>query len=398
MRETKWTIRKSDLAYACLLFPFFSNYYMTYVTPLYYLTMVAKVMITAYAVIGFTRGFKHLRSLGTFGRLTILYMLLLLVSTFINHGNIVRYIGYFISSAGWIILTKYLYNKNERAYITGLYYVFRINIYLDAILLILYPNGLVGGRIRYTFLGMDNISTPMILCSFAVFVIYNELVRTRRFNFGLLLDISVSGMLSLYLLSGTGITGILVFMILFFMFCKYPKFVTYKKCIIILAVVFVLINILNNVAFVAPYVQGILGKDLTFTDRTDIWASAIALIKQNFWWGKGIQENQFFVLAISNGKYKPAHNEYLQTMLNGGVFYTIVFVCIIITVGALLDRATQRNRNMYGFSLCCIKACILGLLTMFLAEAYGNQLILFVMCGLVDYLLDCNNRYTHSTT
>ena len=380
-------ISKEKIKKFLLVFPFFSNYYMTNIPLLYYITLVIKVGIIIYMLIVYLRKYKKRLIRDEFLILSVLYISVLLVSTFVNHGNYVKYSGYVISSVGFAFLLCIKFRDSYLGFLEALYSVFRFNFVIDLSLLIIFPNGLTSDQTRYTFLGMDNPSMPWILCGFVVFFLYNILKNGKKITPRLIFDLTVVLSITIILNSGTGITGMMVCIICIVLFTLVPRVFSFKVSFALILVVFVLINVLNNATFFAPYIEGVLGKDLTFTDRTQIWATSIQMARENWKWGFGIQDNQRFVLATSNMKYKMAHNEYLQTVLNGGVIYLFIFLTLIMRAGSGLDKITKYNDKRELLPANIVKGGIVGLMTMFLAEAYGNQLILFVLLILADYYI-----------
>lgn len=380
-------ISKKKLKEFLLVFPFFSNYYMTNIPILYYITLVIKVGIIMYTFVVYVHKYKKRLVKDEFLILSLIYISVLLASTAVNHGNYVKYAGYIISSFGFSFFVCIRFRDSYLSFLEALYNVFRFNFVIDLILLIIFPNGLTSGKSRYTFLGMDNPSMPWILCGFIVFFLYNVIKNGKKITSRLIFDLTVVFAITIILNSGTGITGMLVCIVCIVLFTLVPRGFTFKTSFAIVLVLFILINVLNNATFFAPYIEGVLGKDLTFTDRTQIWAASIQMAKENWKWGYGIQENQRFVLAASNMKYKMAHNEYLQTMLNGGMVYFFIFLTLIFRAGTGLDKISKRNDKREIFTANIIKGGIVGLMTMFLAEAYGNQLALFVLLILADYYI-----------
>jgi hypothetical protein len=323
---------------------------------------------------------KH-KNISSYTKAVLLYQGILLISTTLNHGDYVKFMGYFISSAGWVILTEYYANKSPKVYLKSLTALFRFNIYTDLILLIIRPNGLMDGTERFTFLGMDNVSMPVILCGLVLFL-YTQYTFHKRLRLVTIIDCLVCLVLMLILQSGTGITGMLLIIVLFIAFTVSNKLISFRKCMAIIGVVFVMIIILNYTAIFSVYIQQFLGRDMTFTDRTDVWASAIVMIKENFWIGLGIQDSQNFILALSNGKYKMAHNEYLQAMLNGGIFYCAMLIFILFKSGTYMDI---KYKLPLSIPHKIIKAGILGLLTMYISETYASQLILFTLLNIANF-------------
>ena len=85
----------------------------------------------------------------------------------------------------------------------------------------------------------------------------------------------------------------------------------------------------------------IVGKNITFSGRTQIWDSAISAIMQRPFLGYGYEFTEQIVTRLTNIN---AHNMYLQLLYEGGfIEFTIYFVIIGFTVKEILKI---ENRNL----------------------------------------------------
>lgn len=101
--------------------------------------------------------------------------------------------------------------------------------------------------------------------------------------------------------------------------------------------------------FIKELVKG-MGRDITFTGRTELWAD---LIKepvnplmgtgyQSFWLGRraDILWEKYYYHPIQ------AHNGYLETYLNGGLIGLLLLIAMIITTGNKLKRQMQLDNRL----------------------------------------------------
>ena len=90
-----------------------------------------------------------------------------------------------------------------------------------------------------------------------------------------------------------------------------------------------------------------LGKDLTFSGRTTIWAKALVLIRERPLLGYGAVKDGAYV--IGSGTKYGAHNTLLQTLLESGVFSLVFFfvglMCVIVHVNK--TARTDRLRALF---------------------------------------------------
>jgi exopolysaccharide production protein ExoQ len=100
---------------------------------------------------------------------------------------------------------------------------------------------------------------------------------------------------------------------------------------------------------------GLLGRDLTFTGRTDIW-QIVLREKLNpllgsgfysFWLGDRIDK-------LSTGysfRLNEAHNGYLETYLNSGLVGVVLLLILIAASGARLSKLADRSESIGAFRL-----------------------------------------------
>jgi len=106
-----------------------------------------------------------------------------------------------------------------------------------------------------------------------------------------------------------------------------------------------------------------MGRDPTFTSRTEIWADSVKLIEKQPFTGFGYNavwsafENRLGQYHNAPGpKYAHAHNAWLDWTLQLGIGGLLVYVLFL---GTLLVRAIRRARSAGGFSVGIQAACLL---------------------------------------
>jgi exopolysaccharide production protein ExoQ len=148
-----------------------------------------------------------------------------------------------------------------------------------------------------------------------------------------------------------------------------------------LAVVLVVLNLVVNVP---EALAGIVGRDATFSGRTDIWSS---LLKEgtdplfgvgyySFWMGDRVARlsaNFFYSL-------NEAHNTYLETYLNSGLIGVALLLAVLLSAGIRIKQEAMKSESFAVFRL----GCLLPLLFYGCTEAFTNRLgVLWFMCILV---------------
>lgn len=232
--------------------------------------------------------------------------------------------------------TKY-WTQDMRSSLKGLIYIFSALVYINAVLLILYPEGLWedpnwvdrGNPTRYLF-GNQNQTGFVCFLAIATQCVYTFAYKKGYFNLILLTIISLVSVL--FLGSMTSAIGILLMTA--YMLCnrlfKYPK-----GWLIAFAVIYTLLftfivwygNDIEQIKWATAFVEDTLSKDTTFSKRTVIWANAVDWIKESPLVGYGIQNAEWNDDHLEGSG---AHNLLVMLLLNGGFVFCLSFIYIVI--------------------------------------------------------------------
>lgn len=106
----------------------------------------------------------------------------------------------------------------------------------------------------------------------------------------------------------------------------------------------------------AESVLGAMGRDLTFTGRTDLWASVLDKIWERPWLGYGYsgfwigwQGESADVWAVHTWKPPHSHNGFLDLLLDLGLLGFLVFALSFLTVCARAVTWARSTRTSEGF-------------------------------------------------
>ena len=232
--------------------------------------------------------------------------------------------------------TKY-WTQDMRSSLKGLIYIFSALVYINAVLLILYPEGLWedpnwvdrGNPTRYLF-GNQNQTGFVCFLAIATQCIYTFAYKKGYFNLILLTIISLVSVLFL----GSMTSAIGIFLMMAYMLCnrlfKYPK-----GWLIAFAVIYTLLftfivwygNDIEQIKWATAFVEDTLSKDTTFSKRTVIWANAVDWIKESPLIGYGIQNAEWNDDHLEGSG---AHNLLVMLLLNGGFVFCLSFIYIVI--------------------------------------------------------------------
>ena len=232
--------------------------------------------------------------------------------------------------------TKY-WTQDMRSSLKGLVYIFSALVYINAVLLILYPEGLWedpnwvdrGNPTRYLF-GNQNQTGFVCFLAIATQCIYTFAYKKGYFNLILLTIISLVSVLFL----GSMTSAIGIFLMMAYMLCnrlfKYPK-----GWLIAFAVIYTLTftfivwygNDIEQIKWATAFIEDTLSKDTTFSKRTVIWANAVDWIKESPLVGYGIQNAEWNDDHLEGSG---AHNLLVMLLLNGGFVFCLSFLYIVI--------------------------------------------------------------------
>lgn len=237
----------------------------------------------------------------------------------------------------FLLLGAKYWTQDMRSSLKGLIYIFSALVYINAVLLILYPEGLWedpnwvdrGNPTRYLF-GNQNQTGFVCFLAIATQCIYTFAYKKGYFNLILLTIISLASVLFL----GSMTSAIGIFLMMAFMLCnrlfKYPK-----GWLIAFAVIYTLLftfivwygNDIEQIKWATAFVEDTLSKDTTFSKRTVIWANAVDWIKESPLVGYGIQNAEWNDDHLEGSG---AHNLLVMLLLNGGFVFCLSFLYIVI--------------------------------------------------------------------
>lgn len=283
-----------------------------------------------------------------------------------------------LDSLTWIFLFLSLmlismhYNK---AIIKYAFYISLFFVIINLISLVIFPQGIsIGYRgERINFISIDNE-----LPNFMIPFIFYSFMSNKYFPNKFMLFFSQLLVIFTTILAPTT-TAIITYLYIYLNIAVFS--LTRKKRLLVimqfatLLFLFWFFTIGQYQYIFANFIENILQKDITFTNRTLIWKTAIDVIRnaniKNFIFGFG---NQYILLIITGNSYfSHAHSEFFEYFLNYGVVGFLSLILLFLYLMLYCGKRMLIQTKSYYYPT------VLGLLLIGIVEtAYDLNFILFV--------------------
>ena len=227
-------------------------------------------------------------------------------------------------------------------------------IYINFILLFIYPNGLwtTKGGFSYFLLGGNyNQMGRTIIPAITITGYYRMRYHQMQVNFITLIICSVITLLIVG--SKTSLVGIAL--LLAFYFIKSYRlrkwiFIAFLIGYVIFQTMAVFIQTdFSQNEYIVYFVEEILHKDLTFTNRTIVWLNSLVLIGNSPIIGYGYQTDAWFLDQLH---VTTAHNLILGQLINGGFVGLSIFVMLLIVAIRQYLKHSFPAMQFLFFGLC----------------------------------------------
>ena len=271
------------------------------------------------------------------------YQGILLLSTILNSGAVVAQGFNALITCCFVLFFDYMMNKDSKSGIRALMFSFELLIYINFVLLLVYPKGIAlqGGRGVWLF-GQANDSTLYINNAFLFAMLYLHYIARNKVSkirsFVLIFVCIISTVLTGSATSIVGLVPIILFLCIYKMWgINVNPFVGIGAS----AGIFFLFVILRAQEVFAYLIEVLLHRSLTFSNRLRLWDMAILWISKKPVLGYGVEAR----IELSNRfmGFGTPHNKILYTAYQGGVVLVIVFVIIIIYAAIKTKKYSGKN-------------------------------------------------------
>lgn len=320
----------------------------------------------------------HNRGVSRFTIFSLFFLFWITAVTMIYGNDLKNWVYGSASIAALLFLFDY-YRDDIRPLIIGALIGFSIAIYAGMWQLITNPHlwiqisedeNVVSG---FLLGGNYNQMGPRLLCGMIANIVC---LKFSRWFWVTLIPLTITCIALLVMVqSMTSLVSLLLLII----FCclpgiKFPRFcVTGLLCVIVLFQVLVCFNgkgIENNET-ATWFIVDVLGKDITFTYRTDMWDAAMRLFVSSPLTGFGFPSADWYASNLSSFAIGP-HNLILGLMIYGGVPGITIFVALLLYTLLQIQKIKDRSAT-------ALYAATVVLLLMSLMEIYSIPIIFFII-------------------
>lgn len=324
----------------------------------------------------FIMAFVYLRQ-GILSRLvlaTVVFQTLMLMSSIIE-GSDIKNCFYDGCSVIFIVMTCEYYSNRFKLIVVSFAVAFSICAYLNIFHMLLHPDLWIVTDMKsnqgYLLGGNYNGMGCRLLCAVTTSVVCLKYSRWWWLN--VILVVLVSLVPLMLVQSMTSISGI----ILFLLFCLIPSKKIMKAGMIVLMVSIVFFQVfvcfqgkgIEQNAIAVYLVEDILGKDITFTNRTMLWDAASRVFADSPIYGYGLVDRDWYFSHMSSYAKGP-HNFIWSILIYGGILLlaTFIYICYIV-ISELFHTS-----NRYTLIIC---SAAVSMFLMMLMEAYPP---FFIVC------------------
>lgn len=277
------------------------------------------------------------------------------LSTYMHDGATSQQVNLAVSWVLFFVVCDLGINRKPKESITAFAYVLVAMVLVNAVTVLLSPEALFLSEtgMKNWFLGDRNVFISYCIPAVALCCVRDIQSDKRLSKLSVVCWASCIVQITLvWSATSVFVFGLLfILMIIYLAFRKMPGRLNIKTYAVLVLLVFICIVLFRMQDYLALIIQG-LGKDLSFTGRTQIWTDAMQVIADAPFFGQGAQERITY-LPVWNGEFNVshAHNIYLQVMCVGGLTAFLLFAVALVLAGRSLNVCDPRIA--YCLSACC---------------------------------------------
>ena len=341
---------------------FFMTFFALKVGCISYVSNILNLLWYIGAVIVFLYDFSYILYNRKFNKLDftmIIFYIFLLVSTLLNHGDLVCYVKELISFLTTYFVIKFGLEKSPKKFINIFSTYLSLLLVLNTLsTIIFYPGAMFRDNNNpIFFMGGDNTSVRLYIIA-VLFSFMKKYIKNKKmvmpvvsllnlFVFSMIRDLGGGKICFIILLLCTGylIYGVNI-----------PRKIM-RKIIMLNVLLFFILVIVNKMSLFKFIIVDILHRNLSLTDRTIIWDITIKKIMSKPVMGYGMIDGLAFQSMLPYIIGVNAHNTYLMILFDGGIVLFAIFIISMIIVQMKFD-SVKHDRWIYMIPLTLLTIMI----------------------------------------
>lgn len=346
--------------------------------------LLSYVSLAAMLSVSLMAGYLLIRqqTLSRYNLVVLLYLLLIAGVSLMSGTNWKEWIYVSLAIVSALILFHY-YRNQYQALVIGALIVLSIGVYTQLLQCVLHPEmWLIRDdkmNTGYILGGNYNQIGSRVLFAFALGTISVQYSKWWYLN---LIPLVIAGLaIQSMVQSMTSFSCILLFLL----FClirsrklmRWGLIGLYSGWILFQCVACFSGTGLENNETISWFVEDVLGKDMTFTGRTEMWDAALHAISRSPIWGYGFVGKEWYLSNMTT-RAIGAHNFILNNLLFGGISTLLLYATMI----AMSIRHLLRQGNREALLLIAAFGC---LSTMMLFETYPVPIVLLMLSMMYYY-------------
>ena len=315
--------------------------------------------------------------------LIILFYAFLFISTVLDSKDYSTFRVCLVQGVGATFFLKTELEKNHIYIIKAMRDVILCFLIINLFMMIIRPNGFMGsGATTYYFLGYRIGFTPFVVGELFFAFCYDYLVE-KKLSFFTLFSVLIGYATVLVRVVSTGIAGITIVLFLILILYLSKKSIDYKLFLVLYSIVFIAIVVFEiqyRSASLSFLLTDVLGKeDLTFDNRTTIWAATIIDFMRSPFIGHG-SGALVSVDFVYSSPALPAHNQILSILNEGGLISFGIFLLLNLQIAKSLKKIKNSFLEISIFSF------LAGYYFMMITEIQTTKALIFLIFATAVYL------------
>ena len=269
------------------------------------------------------------------------YLIVIIVSTFINGTDLKTALYRSIE----LILLMLIYNQWEKPNVVAKTFAIVLSLcaYLNLLIMIIFPDWMFAAKDTFDshLLGgnYNQIGSRLIFALTLTILCF-------RFSKWWIVNFIFLSITSITILALVGSMTSLSCIILFTLFCLIPSVKIQKICLICFFIFYLIFQFgvcfngegLHNNKMAVYIIEDVLGKDITFTNRTQLWDAAGKKFVESPILGYGFVDKEWYLANMESFAIGP-HNVIYSRLLNGGLtLIAILLLSIVIMFRRLIGH------------------------------------------------------------